>query len=74
VHRGVKETEAESVAYVLAALIGLDTSTYSIGYIATWTHGDPEVAKAAAERVLRGVRTLADAILTGSEAPPSDPA
>ena len=26
-HRGIKETEAESVAYVVAGLLGLDTSS-----------------------------------------------
>ena len=35
-HRGIKETEAESVAYVLAGLLGLDTAAYSIGYVAGW--------------------------------------
>jgi len=33
-HRGTKECEAESVAYITAGLLGLDTSDYSIGYIA----------------------------------------
>ncbi len=35
-HRGRAEVEAESVAYVLAGLLGLDTTDYSIGYIAGW--------------------------------------
>ena len=32
-HRGLMETEAESVAYVVAGMLGIDTSAYSIGYI-----------------------------------------
>jgi hypothetical protein len=32
-HRGVCETEAESVAYVLANLLGLDVDASSISYI-----------------------------------------
>jgi len=61
-HRGVKETEAESVAYVVASLLGLDTSTYSIGYVARWSEGDAETIKATAGRVLRAAHTLADAL------------
>lgn len=61
-HRGVKETEAESVAYVVAGLLGLDTSTYSIGYVAGWSEGDAETIKATAGRVLRAAHTLADAL------------
>lgn len=61
-HQGVKETEAESVAYVVAGLIGLDTSSYSIGYVAGWSHGDAETIKATAGRVLKAAHALADAI------------
>ena len=61
-HRGVKETEAESVAYVVAGLLGLDTSAYSIGYVAGWSEGDAETIKATAARVLRAAHTLADAL------------
>ena len=61
-HRGVKETEAESVAYVVAGLLGLDTSAYSIGYVAGWPQGDAETIKATAARVLRAAHTLADAL------------
>ena len=66
-HRGVKETEAESVACVTAGLFGLDTAAYSIGYVAGWADGDPAVIRAAAAAVLRTVHTLADA-LTGQPA------
>src|SRR5690606_38959781 len=41
-HRGIKETEAESVAYVVAGILGLDTSAYSIGYVAGWSQGEAE--------------------------------
>jgi hypothetical protein len=63
-HRGVMETEAESVAYVLAGLLGLDSGPYSIGYIAGWSHGDIDVIKSTAANVLRAVHELATA-LTG---------
>lgn len=61
-HRGIKETEAESVAYVLAGLLGIDTSRYSIGYVAGWSEGDAETIKATAARVLRASHVLAEAI------------
>lgn len=67
-HRGVKETEAESVAYVVAGILGLDTSAYSIGYVAGWSDGDAETIKATAGRVLRAAHVLADAITESTEA------
>ena len=66
-HRGVKETEAESVAYVVAGILGLDSSAYSIGYVAGWADGDTETIKSTAGRVLRAAHTLADAITVDHE-------
>jgi len=51
-HRGRMETEAESVAYVVAGLTGFDTSSYSIGYITHWSNGDTTLIKNTAGRVL----------------------
>lgn len=67
-HRGIKETEAESVAYVVAGVLGMDTSDYSIGYVAGWSDGDTEVIKATAANVLRAAHKIADAITDASEA------
>lgn len=69
-HRGLKECEAESVAYVVAGLLGLDTSAYSIGYIASWAEGEPdadnfgnsEELHDTAARVLAAVHTIAEAL------------
>ncbi|CAM5539840.1 ArdC-like ssDNA-binding domain-containing protein [Leifsonia shinshuensis] len=61
-HRGVKETEAESVAYIVAGILGLDTSAYSVGYIAGWSNCDAETVKATAANVLRAAHAIADAI------------
>lgn len=66
-HRGIKETEAESVAYVVAGLLGIDTSRYSIGYVAGWSEGDADTIKATAARVLHGAHVLADAITDTDE-------
>lgn len=67
-HRGTIETEAESVAYVLAGLLGLDTTAYSIGYVAGWSQGDADTIRATAANVLRAVHTLADALDPTEEA------
>ncbi len=58
-HRGVCETEAESVAYVLANLLGLDIDASSISYVAGWSHADPTILTAAAGNVLQAVNTIA---------------
>lgn len=61
--RGVAEVEAESVAFVVAAAHGMDTSAYTLPYVATWADGpDPAATvRATADRVVSTART----ILTG---------
>jgi hypothetical protein len=66
-HRGIKETEAESVAYIVAGMLGLDTSDYSVGYVAGWSNCDAETIKATAANVLRTAHTLADALTENEE-------
>lgn len=61
-HRGIKETEAESVAYIVAGIFGLDTAAYSVGYVAGWSKADAETIKATAGNVLRAAHTLAEAL------------
>jgi len=34
--RKAREVEAESVAYVVSSYLGIDTSSYSFGYVAGW--------------------------------------
>lgn len=58
-HRGVCETEAESTAYVLANLLGLDVDASAISYVAGWAQSDPAAISAAAANVLRAVNTIA---------------
>ena len=59
-HRGLMETEAESVAYVVAGLVGFDTAAYSVGYIAGWSGADVELIKGTASRVLRAAHQVAE--------------
>ncbi|AXH37476.1 ImmA/IrrE family metallo-endopeptidase (plasmid) [Humibacter sp. BT305] len=70
-HRGRAETEAESVAYVVAGMLGLDTSAYSIGYIAGWADADTALIRSTATVVLRVAHQLHDII---NPTPKDDPA
>lgn len=67
-HRGRYEVEAESVAYVVAGLLGLDSSDYSTGYVATWAEqAETDVIKETAGRVLAAVHALAEALDTDNQ-------
>ncbi|MFE4001481.1 ArdC-like ssDNA-binding domain-containing protein [Nocardioides sp. YIM B13467] len=68
-HRGIQEVEAESVAAMVSAAHGLDTSSYSIPYVATWATHTPgsspvEVVQATAERVRRTAISILDGLDT----------
>lgn len=61
-HRGQCEVEAESVAHVVAGILGLDTSAYSVGYVAGWSKGDADLIRQSASRVLAAAHRIAEAI------------
>jgi len=63
------ETVAESVAFVVLDHEGIDTSAYSVPYIAGWAR-DPAVV----QRNLDAVRTLSHTLLTalGDDCPPDE--
>lgn len=68
-HRGVREVEAESVALMVGAAHGLDTSGYTIPYVAGWASSvkdaEPvEVVKATGERVRRTALGILDQLDT----------
>ncbi|AMM22789.1 hypothetical protein AX769_21880 (plasmid) [Frondihabitans sp. PAMC 28766] len=67
-HRGLMETEAESVAYVVAGMVGFDTSAYSVGYIAGWADGDTDLITSTAARVLRTAHQIAGILTLEDEA------
>ena len=59
--RGRIEVEAESVAYVVCGAAGLDTSAYSVAYVARWaeTTTEPErTLLATAERIVANARRV----------------
>ncbi|MCR1785936.1 hypothetical protein KVF89_25600 [Nocardioides carbamazepini] len=69
-HRGTAEVEAESVALMVAAAHGLDASSYTVPYVASWARTVPgkspaEVIQATADRV----RTTAMGILDQLDTP-----
>lgn len=64
-HRGLSEVEAESVALMIGAAHGLDTSDYTVPYVSAWATSidgktPVEVVQATGERV----RSAALAILS----------
>ncbi|WP_206305658.1 ArdC family protein [Actinacidiphila soli] len=65
-HRGLMETEAESVAYVVCAVFGLDSAAYSVPYVAGWAGTTPEdvhnTIKAAGNRVMTAAKTILAAV------------
>ena len=66
VHRGVREVEAESVAYLISCAHGMDTTAYTLPYVAGWAGGtDPAATvKATAERVVRTARGVLEGLGT----------
>lgn len=52
VTRAQKETEAESVAHIVAGALGLDTSAYSDAYVLNWAGGDIELVEKCARLVM----------------------
>lgn len=62
-HRGTYEVEAESVAYMVSAKHGLDTSDYTFRYVAGWSNQDPAAVIASADRIMKASRQVLDRTL-----------
>ena len=62
--RTTREVQAESVAFVVSNWLGLDTSDYSFGYIASWSSGK-EISELRAS--LDDVRLASHGIIDGIE-------
>ena len=77
-HRGIREVEAESVALMIGVAHGMDTSSYTIPYVAGWASSvkdtEPaEVIKATGERVRKTALAILDQLDThqaGNGTPP----
>ena len=75
VTRGAKEVEAESVAFLIGAAHGMDTTDYSLPYISTWASRDEGLTtvRQTGTRVIATARRVLDALRTrqwGSGQPP----
>src|SRR5699024_5997910 len=62
-HRGTYEVEAESVAYMVSAKHGLDTSDNTFRYVAGWSNQDPAAVIASADRIMKASRQVLDRTL-----------
>lgn len=61
--RGMREVQAESVAYVVSSWLGLDTSDYSFGYIASWSDGrDVSELRASLDEIRSASHGIIDVI------------
>jgi len=56
------ELEAESIAYIVCAGLGIDTSEYSFGYLAVWAGGGEQARHGIAESAQR-IQTAAHRVL-----------
>ena len=68
-HRGIGEVEADSVALMVAAAHGMDTSDYTIPYVSGWAATVPEkapveVVQATGERVRKTAASILDHLPT----------
>jgi hypothetical protein len=71
-HRGRKETEAESVAYLCCRVLGLDTDIYSDAYVLGWANGDMDLVRDCAETVLRVAKAILKDLTPPDVAAPED--
>lgn len=61
VARGVREAEADGIAYLLTTAAGLP-GTFTVNYVTGWTGGDPAIVRATATRVVAIAAQLLDAL------------
>lgn len=62
--RNTREVQAESVAYTVCSMLGLDTSDYSFGYVAGWSTGkEAKELNASMEVIRRTAKDIADRLV-----------
>lgn len=67
-NHNIKEIEAESVAFIVCRCLGLDTSDYSFGYVASWSkdknvkelRSSMENIRIAAQKILNNLKSCQD--------------
>lgn len=68
--RGVAELEAESTAYVVCQALGIDSSNYSFGYVASWAGGGDRAItaiKASCDHIQKAAAQILGAFEAGQE-------
>lgn len=58
VDRRRQEVEAESVAYLVTATLGINAGSYTFPYVARWAAGNTALIAATASRVIETARTI----------------
>ncbi len=69
-NRPLAELEAESTAYVVCQALGLDTSDYSFGYVASWAGGGEQAMawiKSSCERIQKAAATVLGSFEIGDQ-------
>ena len=67
--RAMREVQAESVAYAVSAALGLDTSGFSFGYVASWAVGRTDEEMRACLQVVRdAAKSIIDDLQTAMAA------
>jgi hypothetical protein len=64
--RAQKELEAESVAYIVCALLELDSAQYSWGYLASWG-AEPDAIRRSGQRIQQTAQTVLNALNISAE-------
>lgn len=66
IDRPTAEVEAESVAYLVCRRVGLETGSYSFGYVAHWAHGTGRdgvaAIQASGQRIVKTAQRVADGL------------
>jgi antirestriction protein ArdC len=68
--RALAELEAESTAYVVCQIIGIESADYSFGYVTTWAGGGDEAIaqiKESCQRIQKCAASILRAFETGHE-------
>ena len=58
VSRAQRETEAESVAFIVCSVLGLELGDVAAVYVGGWTDGDPDIITAAQASIHTAARGL----------------
>jgi hypothetical protein len=70
--RGRFETEAETVAHIVLAAMGLHSAAYRDAYVCGWADGALDLVEQCAETVLRAARRITDLSPPDDQGPTTD--